>query len=247
MGTTSARKQQRDELNSLVIKAQEGDELIREQLISEYRPFYLRVASQVSKKYLMLGRDDEASIAMSAFDEAILAYNPKAGASFLSFAEIVIRRRMVDYFRRRSRSKDEIPLSSLETDDNEESVIRKIESKEAFGVIQLQYEAEERREEIFRLNQLLSDYGIMFSDLVKLAPKHQDARDRALKVARLLASNPKLLRYLTERKALPLKELEKMVEVSRKTLERQRKYIITLTLVLIGEFNYLQEYLKRSV
>lgn len=247
MTTTSVKNERQDELSLLVEQAQNGDNLIREQLISDYRPFYLRVASNVARKYLVLGRDDEASIAMSAFDEAITAYNPNAGASFLSFAEIVIKRRLVDLFRRKARRQNEVPISSLETEDNEEGIMRKIESKEALGTIQLQREAEERREEIFRLNQLLSDYGVLFSELVKISPKHQDARDRALEVARILASNPKLLEYLTRRKSLPLKELEKLVDVSRKTLERQRKYIITLTLILVGEFRYLQEYLKRSV
>ncbi|NMB38028.1 MAG: RNA polymerase sigma-I factor [Firmicutes bacterium] len=247
MASNSAKKEKNFDLNHLVEQAQHGDQYMREQLIKDYRPFYLRVASGVAKKYLVLGRDDEASIAMSAFDEAITAYNPKAGSSFLSFAEIVIKRRMVDYFRRKMRRQDEIPLSALETDNAEDSIIRKIESKEAFGVIQLQKESEERREEIFRLNQLLNEYGVLFSDLVKISPKHQDARDRALEVAKILASEPELLKFLTHRKALPLKELEKLVSVSRKTLERQRKYIITLTLILIGEFNYLREYLKRTV
>ncbi len=247
MASNSAKNEQNTDLNHLVEQAQQGDKYIREQLIKDYRPFYLRVASGVAKKYLVLGRDDEASIAMSAFDEAITAYNSKAGSSFLSFAEIVIRRRMVDFFRRKVRRQDEIPLSALETDNAEESVIRRIECKEAFGVIQLQRESEERREEIFRLNQLLSEYGVLFSELVRISPKHQDARDRALEVAQILASEPKLLEFLTHRKALPLKELEKLVNVSRKTLERQRKYIITLTLILIGEFNYLREYLKRTV
>lgn len=247
MSTDSVKKEQQIELSLLINQAQQGEKLAREHLIKDYRPFYLRVASGITKKYLVLGRDDEASIAMSAFNEAINAYDPTAGASFLSFAEIVIKRRMVDFFRKKSRQKEEIPLSALETDDTEDSVIRKIESREAFGIIQVQQEAEERREEIFRLNQLLSDYGVLFSDLVHISPKHQDARDRALEVANILANDPKLLRYLTNRKALPLKELEKVVNVSRKTLERQRKYIITLTLILIGEFYYLQEYLKRTV
>ena len=54
--------------------------------------------------------------------------------------------------------------------------------------------------------------------------KHKDARARALEVAKTLASSPELMAFLTKRKALPLKELEKVVGVSRKTLERQRKY-----------------------
>ncbi len=247
MAKSAVHKQQeyRVELGDLVAQAKAGDEKAREQILREYRPFFLRVASGVCRKYLVLGRDDEASIAMIAFNEAIDAYDDKAGASFLSFAEIVIKRRMVDYFRRKSKRQEEVPISTFESEENEDSVIKRIESKEAVATLQIQVEAEERREEIFRLNQLLNHYGITFSDLVQASPKHQDARERALEVARILTSDPTLLQYLTSRKALPLKELQKRVKVSRKTLERQRKYIIALSLILIGEFYYLQEYLKR--
>lgn len=248
MTTTHAyRSDERSQLTDLVVQAKEGNAQIREQLLQDYRPFYLRVASGSCRKYLVLGRDDEASIAMIAFNEAIDSYNVDGGASFLSFAEIVIKRRMVDYFRRQSKRADEIPLSSFEREDQEDNVMQRIESKEAQAVLQIQEETEERREEIFRLDQLLSHYGIRFSDLVKISPKHQDARDRALQVANLLAGEPELLAYLTTKKSLPLKELETKVEVSRKTLERQRKYIIALTLVLIGDFYYLRDYLNRPV
>jgi RNA polymerase sigma factor len=248
MTTTHAyQPDERVQLTDLVVKAKEGDARIREQILQDYRPFYLRVASTSCRKYLVLGRDDEASIAMIAFNEAIDSYNADGGASFLSFAEIVIKRRMVDYFRRQSKRSDEIPLSSFERDEQEDNVIQKIESREAHTVLQIQEETEERREEIFRLDQLLSHYGIRFSDLVRISPKHQDARDRALQVARTLAGEPELLAYLTTKKSLPLKELEERVEVSRKTLERQRKYIIALTLILIGDFYHLREYLNRAV
>lgn len=243
----ASQQEERIQLAELVSAAKEGDKQAREQVLRDYRPFYLRVASGACRKYLVLGRDDEASIAMIAFNEAIDAYSKEGGASFLSFAEIVIKRRMVDYFRRQSNKREEIPLSTFETEEHEDSVIQKIESKEAFAVLQIQEEAEERREEIFRLDQLLSHYGIRFSELVSISPKHQDARDRALQVARVLVNDPQLLAYLTGKKALPLKDLQKRVAVSRKTLERQRKYIIALTLVLVGDFYHLQEYLNRSV
>ena len=168
MTTTHAHQaDERSQITELVIKAQQGDARVREQILQDYRPFYLRVASGTCKKYLVLGRDDEASIAMIAFNEAIDSYNVDGGASFFSFAEIVIKRRMVDHFRRQSKRTDEIPLSSFEREEQEDSVLQKIESKEAQTVLQIQEETEERREEIFRLDQLLSHYGIRFSDLVK--------------------------------------------------------------------------------
>ena len=247
MTTHAALETGKQQLPDLISAAQNGDVRARERILRDYRPFYLRVASGTCRKYLVLGRDDEASIAMIAFNEAIDSFSSQGGASFLSFAEIVIKRRLVDFFRRQSRKTDEIPLSSFESEDYEESVIQKIESKQAHAVLQIQEETEERREEIFRLDQLLSHYGVRFSELVRISPKHQDARDRALAVARILVNEPELLAHLTKKKSLPLKELEKRVKVSRKTLERQRKYIIALTLVLIGDFCHLQEYLNRPI
>ncbi len=145
MTTTIAYQQDdRNQLTELVLAAQNGDSSARERVLQDYRPFFLRVASSSCRKYLVLGRDDEASIAMIAFNEAIDSYNSEGGASFLSFAEIVIKRRMVDFFRRQSRRADEIPLSSFESDEHEDGIIQKIESKEAHAVLQIQEEAEER-------------------------------------------------------------------------------------------------------
>lgn len=43
---------------------------------------------------------------------------------------------------------------------------------------------------------------------------------------------------------LPVKELESTMEVSRKTIERQRKYIIAVVLLLNSHFVYIKEYIK---
>jgi RNA polymerase sigma factor len=61
-----------------------------------------------------------------------------------------------------------------------------------------------------------------------------------------VAANPLFRQYLQERKALPLKALEKSVETSRKTLERHRKYIIAAALMLMGDYDYLAEYIGQG-
>ena len=83
MTTTHAHKpDERSQLTELVARAQGGDMYAREQILQDYRPFYLRVASNCCRKYLVLGRDDEASIAMIAFNEAIDSFDSTGGASF---------------------------------------------------------------------------------------------------------------------------------------------------------------------
>jgi RNA polymerase sigma factor len=43
---------------------------------------------------------------------------------------------------------------------------------------------------------------------------------------------------------LPIKELLEVAEVSRKTLERNRKYIIAVAIIHNGPYPYLREYLQ---
>jgi RNA polymerase sigma factor len=47
-----------------------------------------------------------------------------------------------------------------------------------------------------------------------------------------LAADPALLGYLLEKKRMPLKELADTFDLNRKTLERGRKYIIAVTIIL---------------
>lgn len=64
---------------ALLSLAQAGDEGARNQLIDDFTPFILKVASQAAGRYLNLGQDEEISVALLAFNEAISAYNEKKG------------------------------------------------------------------------------------------------------------------------------------------------------------------------
>lgn len=236
-------------LQQLVRRAQQGDREAREHLITAYRPFIMRAAASVSGRFVRAGQDDEASVAMMAFDEAISSYRQQGGRSFFSFAEMVIRRRLIDHFRREASRRQEVPLSSLvpEGEDGEaaDDPLVQVEAREAHRQFEEELLARERREEIWRLAQQLSALGIRFQDLVDRTPRHRDAKERALGVAKLLASQPELCEQIRRKGNLPLKELEAVAGVSRKTLERQRKYIIALALILSGNYPHLREYLTR--
>ena len=71
-----------------------------------------------------------------------------------------------------------------------------------------------------------------------------DARKNAITVAKTLAENDELKELFLLKKRLPIKHLENQVEVSRKTIERNRKYIMAITLILIGDFIFLKDYIK---
>jgi RNA polymerase sigma factor len=67
-----------------------------------------------------------------------------------------------------------------------------------------------------------------------------------METAGIIARDKEMKLYLVTKKELPLKLLESKVSISRKTLERQRKYIIAITLILINEFEHLRGYITKA-
>lgn len=225
----------------LIARAQAGDELARERLLRDWTPLVLRVGAQSAGRYVEVGRDEEVSVGLLALNEAIDRFQLDRGAPFAPFAELVIKRRLVDFYRRR-KGAQEIPLSQLTSEDEEGNPLRSADEAAAVALFERERETENRREEIGRYSQRLAEFGVAFADLVDASPKHADARERALEVAHTLAADPALAAHFRTKRELPLKLLEDRVGVSRKTLERQRKWIVAVTLLLLEDFEHLRGY-----
>lgn len=227
-----------------VVRIQEGDLRLRNQFIADYQPYVAKVTSRFCKRYVDPARDDEFSIALAAFNEAINQFAPQAGRSFLSFAETVIRRRLIDFVRKEQRFRGQIPYSSFEVEDDEDNIINPVEIHQAIETYEKQKGIEERKSEIADFTRVLEDFGIAFSDLVEASPKHEDSRRMLVGIGHKLAADSALMRILITKRMLPIKELLDQVDVSRKTLERNRKFLIALALILNGPYPYLRDYLR---
>ncbi|EKN67821.1 RNA polymerase sigma-I factor [Schinkia azotoformans MEV2011] len=228
------------EIENLVLKAQSGDERIRHNLLEQYKPFVKKVVSKACKRYISESMD-EYSIGLLALNEAIDQFNQEQGGKFLSFASIVINRRIIDHIRKESRHNH--ILFSDEEDEEGNIQENYIERKTSLEKYVMEEERKKRVEEIKDYQQLLFSYGITFEVLSSECPKHIDARENAKIVAKTIADDVGLRGALVEKKRLPIKELEERVSCSRKTIERNRKYIIAIALIYIGEFNALKSYI----
>lgn len=230
-------------VETLLAQAMAGDSGARENLIQECQSFVHKTTCGQAKRNLEWGRDDELSIALIAFNEAIDAFRPEKRVPFLAFARVVIQSRLKDYWRRENRFyQTTVPL----TGPGEEGGTSVQEVKPAWDKYWDQVIAQERGEEIRRFNQLLKEYGISFGDLVEASPQHLDTRRNLYQVAVGLVQTPALMMSLLTKKKLPLLELAEGLGFSRKTLERGRKYVIALALILQfpEEFTYLKTYVQ---
>ncbi|SER83480.1 RNA polymerase sigma factor [Gracilibacillus ureilyticus] len=219
---------------------QRGDEQLQNEIILAYQPFIAKCVSEVCKRYIEK-ESDEFSVGLIAFHEAIQLFSKEKGASFLSFAQIIIKRRVIDYIRKEQRQN---VFQSLDHNENDELAENPVEVSEAKKIYQLKEEAWHRKQEIIDLAQKLQEYKISFEELTDISPKHRDARESAVFAAKQLENDPDLREYVIQKKRVPIKNLLKLVPVSKKTLERNRKYILTIFIILTGDYTYLREYLE---
>ncbi|MFD2443284.1 RNA polymerase sigma factor SigI [Bacillus sp. CGMCC 1.16607] len=235
-------KKRKKSLEETVLKIQQGDEKLLNETIDSYKPFIAKAVSSVCKRYIHES-DDEFSIGLIAFNEAIQKYSPERGSSLLSFAEVMIKRRVIDYIRKHSKH-NSISIEFGMQNQEDDSPSLAIENEISIDDYQKTVEAELRRQEIIQFQQILKEFDLSFQDLVEQSPKHADARKNAMIIANLLVEDENLQSYLIDKKRLPIKQLEEIVQVSRKTIERNRKYIIAISLILIHDYVYLKDYIK---
>jgi RNA polymerase sigma factor len=228
----------------MVQHIQDGDLRLRNQFIADYQPFVAKVTSRFCKRYIDPAKDDEFSIALAAFNEAINQFSAPMGKSFLGFAETVIRRRLIDYLRKEQRFRGQIPYSSFDQEDEENNIINPIEIHQAIEHFEKQKGLEERRSEIAEFSRSLAEFEISFVELTEHSPKHDDSRQMLFHIGKQFSQDADLMSTLLVKKQLPIKELLERVEVSRKTLERNRKFLIAIALIYQGPYPYLRDYLQ---
>lgn len=227
------------DLNERVMSAASDNEELTS-LIEDYQNFIIATASKASGRYITKS-DDEWSISLSAFSQAVKGYSLEKG-SFLSFAELVIRRRLIDYSRQQKRHINETLIDPAILNDNnniespgiQNQIISKFSSSHDDS---LKYEIE-------AANSTFAKYGFSFFDLTTCSPKAKKTRTACAKAVAYIIKTPIILEQLRSSGTLPIKTIQNNSGIPRKILERHRKYIIAAVEVMTGNYPYLAEYLR---
>lgn len=236
-----------NELEQKVLAAK-TDESRFNDLVESHKAWMLRVASETTHRYVT-DSDDEWSIALMAFSEAVQSYEEEKG-SFRGLAAMVIRRRIVDYLRAEGRHSDEFSVTPAAFEDG-------LDEEEAGGLnLQVQQRVAEEaddapgedaasmaREEISEMQGILQLYGFSFFDLADASPKTEKTKRSCGQAVRTLIASVILMAQMRLKRLLPIKELSEASGVIRKILERHRKYIIAAAEILDGDFPILAGYM----
>lgn len=219
-----------------------SDSLAADDLIQSYIPFILAEASKtIGKK--CTDADDEFSIGMIAFHEAILGFSRDKGA-FLPYASMLIKNRIIDYHRKERRH---LGLISLQESEDEESDTLLDRIADPKNTIEERINLNATQQEIEELSKVMADFGVSFVDVADNAPKQERTMEACKLAIRYAIEHPQLLDDLLQSKKLPLAALVNGSMVERKTLERHRKYILVMLLIQTNGYEIIRGHLQHSL
>ena len=208
-------------------------------LIREYIPFIRSEAAKFMSR-LCTDQDDEYSIAMMAFYEAIMGYEKGRGA-FLSYAALLIRSRLVDYRRKEERHQGHISLHTENSSDDERTLLDTLADDHDHFEVSATREA--TRQEIEELSRVMGLFDVDFADVADNSPRQERTLQACTAAVRYARENPQLLDELLRTRRLPLAQLVAGTGVERKTLERHRKYILAMLLILTNGYEIIRGHL----
>lgn len=230
--------------NTDVLRAQR-DEAFLEDFIRRHKRFILGCAYRTLRRFIS-DSDDEWSVALIAFHEAVTAYDGTKG-EFKPFAALVIKRRLLDHADSQARRKNEIAadFGEISAEDPQAAPLQ-LEVQRTVARRSMEAVGAESavRDEIEAMQQLLGGYGFSFFDLAECSPKARKTKESCAAVINALLAGDGLMAQLRRTGALPAKALCQAAGVPKKILENHRKYIIAAAEILDGDYPQLAEYLR---
>jgi RNA polymerase sigma factor len=232
-----------NEVQDLVgrVQAARTDPEAADALIRQYMGFIRAETAKFIKRAPIDGQDEELSIAMLAFYEAILGYEQNRGA-FLSYASRGIRNRMIDHYRKEKKHAKVISLHApLQDEDDDISKLDRLEDPK--NEIEASHRRAAAREEIEEFERKLGEFGITFSEVADNCPRQERTLASCQRVLAAAKLHPEIFDILLESKKLPISSLAEKSGTDKKTLERHRKYLIAVLLAFTNGYEIIRGHL----
>ena len=186
------------------------------------------------------GHEDELSIAMLAFYEAVLSYEKHRGA-FLPYASRAIKNRLIDYYRKEKRHENVISLHAPAAEEEGGSLLDVLPDRRDEMAALEQREA--GRKEIQEFGDRLAEFGVTISDVADNCPRQSRTLEACHRVLAFVRKHPELLNRFLQTRRLPVNELALGSGTDRKTMERHRKYLVAVLLAFTNGYEIIRGHL----
>ena len=204
-----------------------------DELIDQHIPFIIKSISDVTGRYVSGENDEELSVGMLGFNEAIERYDNEKG-HFLSFAKLVISSRIKNYLKGENKHQH----SSLE-----ELVDKGLEIKDEY--VEQEEDNSLLIEDINRLKSEISSFGFTLEDLVNEAPKQQATRTNAIYLSEQISKEEEFTSFMYLKKRLPIKKIVLRFQVTEKVIKRSKKFIISVVIIIDKNLSSLKNWIRK--
>ena len=211
---------------------QEGKNI--NEIIEEHIPFIIRTISNLTGRYVTIGNDEEYSIALLAFEQAVRDFDEEKG-SFLSYARLVIESRLINYFKSKSVRNDSKTLSLDELYESGQDFSKKEN-----------HSNEDLKEEIELYCRELSLFGLNLEKMADVSPKHRDTRKNAIYAAEIASTDDEIVKKVYEKKKLPIRKVSIISNFSEKVIKRSKVFILGTMLIFIKNLNCLIQWILET-
>lgn len=211
------------------VREAKTDVLKLEKLMEDYLPYIRSQAAAVNAPGLEY--DDKLSIAMLVFAGCVRQYENGRG-SFLHFAAVSIRNRLLDELRRGKYAGAQLPLH----EEGEDGELPGAEEEASLSFYSREEERLSLAEEIEAYSTELTTWGISFRQLSLSPPRQERSRRQCQRLAWEILSDEKLNQTVSLSGRLPQKELADRFKLSVKTVEKHRRYILAVYVLLKGDY-----------
>lgn len=212
-------------MDNITIQQAQTSREARELFIKAHFPFIIYTVSSVTGRYVVVENDESFSIALEAFNGAIDTYS-EGVSKFETYATTVIKNKLIDFYRQQKKHYGHEPLEETipapERDDD-------------------------LRIEIADLSSKLSKFGLSFDDLVEVSPTHQDTREKAITVGIKASKIEWIVKRMHEILKLPVVEVVKAGETTRRFVYSHKDYILTVILVFSEDLTRMQQFILDSI
>ncbi len=224
------------------VYAAKTDNRAADQFLRQYLPFIKSETAKFLRRFPS-DSDDELSIAMLAFHESILGYQKLRG-SFLKLAAASIRSRLIDYYRKEKRHSGQISLDAAACGEEDDRTLmdQLASGRDEAGEVDSQVSA---KKELMEFAAQLESFGLSLADIADNCPKQDRTLAACHQALQYAKEHPSLLEEMVQTGRLPIGPLSQGSGISRKTLERHRKYMVAILLAYTNGFEIIRGHLRQ--
>ncbi|MDQ0151153.1 sigma factor [Eubacterium multiforme] len=193
----------------------------------------INTISKITGRYVSIENDEEFSIGLCAFLEALERYDESKG-DFICFAKLVIESRIKNYLKKENKHKNTVSID-LYNDmgvDVTNLISNPIEDKTELLI------------EIDRFKKELNLFSLTLEDLANSSPKHKDTKENAIKISEKASEDSEVTDFMYEKRRLPIRNMSLKYLVSEKVLKRSKKFIISLIIIFFKKYRNLILWIK---